>query len=44
MKKKFLKLVYDLAVKLKLPHRFNTEKRMIHLENNEENWIQCCQK
>ncbi|XP_036146776.1 uncharacterized protein LOC118646934 [Monomorium pharaonis] len=27
MKKEFLKLAYDLAVELKLPHRFNTEKR-----------------
>lgn len=26
MKKEFLKLAYDLAVDLKLPHRFNTEK------------------
>ncbi|XP_011858337.1 PREDICTED: uncharacterized protein LOC105555900 [Vollenhovia emeryi] len=26
MKKEFLKLAYDLAVELKLPHRFNTEK------------------
>jgi len=26
MKKEFLKLAYDLAVALKLPHRFNTEK------------------
>lgn len=27
-KKEFLKLAYDLAEKLKLPHRFNNEKRM----------------
>jgi len=27
MKKNFLKLAYDLTVELKLPHRFNTEKR-----------------
>jgi len=46
IKKKFLKLAYDLAVKLKLPHRFNTEKGMMCLGNNEEDWIQCssCQK
>jgi len=46
MKKEFLKLAYDLAVELKLLHRFNTEKGMICLKNNEEDWIQCssCQK
>jgi len=46
MKKKFLKLAYDLAVELKLPHCFNTKKGMICLENNEEDWIQCssCQQ
>jgi len=27
MKKEFLKLAYDLAVELKLPHRFNTETK-----------------
>jgi len=27
-KKELVKVAYDLAVKLKLPHRFNTEKRM----------------
>jgi len=35
MKNKFLKLAYDLAVELKFPHRFNTEKGMC-LESNEE--------
>lgn len=27
-KKEFLKLAYELAVKLKLPHRFNNEKKL----------------
>jgi len=46
MKKKFLKLAYNLAVELNLLHRFNTEKEMICLENNEKDWIQysSCQK
>jgi len=26
MKKEFLKLAYDLAVELKLPHRFNRKR------------------
>jgi len=39
MKKVFLMLAYDLVVELK-SSRFNTEKGMICLENNEEDWIQ----